>query len=314
MPGAAFAMAEARHVRRGLAKVRALIAEQQSDTASWSEVERAESQGGSAPTAIDRAADRVLCDHLRAAELGLEVIVSGEEAGRDDPVVGRSPAIFFNVDPIDGTSNLRRLTQLFSVNVVTYIVVDSDSGPRLSTFAAHLWDPPLDRHYWWSVPTGSRFGAIDSSVTEDVLDVGGARTQDRLTVEAAPLAVASVSAQKQNRNRRFQNLLTQSYGTQTYTVGGAPLLRNLIDGRLDALVELDFTTSYDSAHLLIAHPRVTIGSPDGMVYRPADLAQVFASLERPKDRIVPPYIAAADYKTYLRLVDWYVAAERDGLL
>jgi 3'(2'), 5'-bisphosphate nucleotidase len=97
---------------------------------------------GSLVSAADHAASEIIGTRLRALDPGLPVVC--EEASRDAAGAAR----FWLVDPLDGTREYLRGSDLFSVNVALV----ADGYPLFG--AIHL--PALELSYWGAAGLGAR--------------------------------------------------------------------------------------------------------------------------------------------------------------
>lgn len=261
--------------------------------------ERAVGQGGDAP----RQVDRELHSYWKTALEASGFLVLGEEADDVDvwaAVKARPGAALAVIDPVDGTSNLVQLGWAWAISVVAYQPV----GDSLLLIGVSIVQS--DGTHIWGNGWFTKRGTLSAPLGADV---------ELLSAPPAPSArrawsVAGVGA-KQGRTRQFLNLITEKYGIRTYSLGGTPLASALLEHELTALVELQATTVFDAAHLVLANPLdVVIGTVDGTVLAPLDVLDLFQRVRRSQERVVPPYIVAKDADVYRELVDIHAWATR----
>lgn len=297
----------AAHVRRIYRSVRDLLREGQGDPTAGERVERSPGQGGGAPRQIDRTADDLVRKWLLELRIpNLTVRVAGEEAATDD-VIDDLPdrTLLFVTDPVDGTSNYLAINRGFSSNIVVYILDRQRFGLRV--VATHVWEPVFDQHYWWSDPFATRVGQVDLDVSTDRLLLPSLAQP---ASDPSTWTIAAVAA-KDGPNRDLSNILCTQHKMSSFTFGGAPLIRSLVDQGLTALIETKPTTVYDSAHLLLAAGfELVVGDLDGNVLNLDDLIAMFGRLTRSKDTVVSPYVVADSPDTYSKLCDLIADARK----
>lgn len=196
---------------------------------------------GSPVTEADRIAERLIIDGLTTLTPGIPVVA--EESRSDSAPADSIGALFWLVDPLDGTRELLAGRDEFTVNIALII----DRRPVLGVVTA----PALDRAWWGCAGQGSCRRT--------------AQTTQTIRARRAPPGGIVACASRSHRDPTTEAWLTERGITRINAIGSSLKFCLIAQGEADVYPRFGRTMEWDTAagHAILAAAGGRVETLDG---------------------------------------------------